>query len=70
MAKGINETKTQPDYENFQVAEFGDMDGYRNVERAAIEKALNEVKGNKRKAADKLGLSERTLFRKIKEYGL
>ncbi len=40
------------------------------VERAAIEAALAETRGNRRKAADQLGIGERTLYRKIKEYGL
>ena len=41
-----------------------------DVERAAIEAALRETSGNRRKAADQLGIGERTLYRKIKEYGL
>jgi len=41
-----------------------------DVERAAIEAALHETRGNRRKAADQLGIGERTLYRKIKEYGL
>jgi len=40
------------------------------VERAAIEAALRETRGNRRKAADQLGIGERTLYRKLKEYGL
>ncbi|HEY2824807.1 MAG TPA: sigma-54 dependent transcriptional regulator [Gemmatimonadales bacterium] len=40
------------------------------VEKAAIEAALKETKGNRRKTAGKLGIGERTLYRKIKEYGL
>jgi DNA-binding NtrC family response regulator len=40
------------------------------VERAAIEAALAETRGNRRKAADQLGIGERTLYRKIKEFGL
>jgi DNA-binding NtrC family response regulator len=40
------------------------------VERAAIEAALNETRGNRRRAAERLGIGERTLYRKIKEYGL
>jgi DNA-binding NtrC family response regulator len=41
-----------------------------DVERAAIEAALKETKGNRRKAAENLGIGERTLYRKIKEYEL
>ncbi|MBI3981793.1 MAG: sigma-54-dependent Fis family transcriptional regulator [Gemmatimonadetes bacterium] len=40
------------------------------VERAAIEGALRETRGNRRRAAERLGIGERTLYRKIKEYGL
>jgi DNA-binding NtrC family response regulator len=40
------------------------------VERAVIEAALKETRGNRRRAADLLGIGERTLYRKIKEYRL
>jgi DNA-binding NtrC family response regulator len=40
------------------------------VEQAAIEAALEETAGNRRRAAEKLGIGERTLYRKIKEFGL
>ncbi|UCH85363.1 MAG: sigma-54-dependent Fis family transcriptional regulator [Candidatus Latescibacterota bacterium] len=40
------------------------------LERAAIQDALRVCAGNRRKAAEMLGISERTLYRKIKEYGL
>ena len=39
-------------------------------EREAIEQALNRVGGNRRKAAAILGISARTLYRKLKEYDL
>jgi DNA-binding NtrC family response regulator len=41
-----------------------------DVERAAIEAALKETHGNRRKAAEILGIGERTLYRKLKEYAL
>src|SRR5207302_6373680 len=41
-----------------------------DVERAAIEAALKETRGNRRKAAEILGIGERTLYRKLKEYAL
>jgi len=41
-----------------------------SLERIAIRDALRATGGNRRKAADLLGISERTLYRKIKEYGL
>jgi DNA-binding NtrC family response regulator len=57
----------------------GDGDGavlYRSgmtmadVEKAAIEAALGEYRGNRRRAAEVLGIGERTLYRKIKAYHL
>ena len=40
------------------------------LEKAAIEATLKSVGGNRRKASEKLGIGERTLYRKLKEYGL
>jgi DNA-binding NtrC family response regulator len=40
------------------------------VERATIEAALREAQGNRRRAAEVLGIGERTLYRKIKSYRL
>ncbi len=40
------------------------------VERAAIEAALRDSAGNRRRAAEMLGIGERTLYRKLKEYEL
>src|SRR5690606_12021316 len=39
-------------------------------EKSAIEKALQKHKGKRRNAAQELGISERTLYRKIKEYDI
>jgi DNA-binding NtrC family response regulator len=41
-----------------------------DVERATIQAALEETNGNRRRAAEQLGIGERTLYRKIKEFGL
>jgi DNA-binding NtrC family response regulator len=41
-----------------------------DVERAAIDAALRETRGNRRKAAENLGIGERTLYRKLKEYAI
>jgi DNA-binding NtrC family response regulator len=38
------------------------------IERLVIQAALRETGGNRRKAADMLGIGERTLYRKLKEY--
>lgn len=40
------------------------------MERKSIKSVLNKNNGNRRLAAKQLGISERTLYRKIKEYGL
>jgi DNA-binding NtrC family response regulator len=41
-----------------------------NLERDTIQKALLKNGGNRKATAIELGLSERTLYRKIKDYGL
>ncbi len=38
--------------------------------RQMLEKALERNHGNRRKAAQELGISDRTLYRRLKEYGL
>jgi DNA-binding NtrC family response regulator len=38
------------------------------IERGAIEAALRETGGNRRKAADLLGIGERTMYRKLRDY--
>jgi len=40
------------------------------IEKRAIAEALETFEGNKRRTAQALGINERTLYRKIKEYGL
>jgi DNA-binding NtrC family response regulator len=41
-----------------------------DLERSAIAETLQKVEGNREKAAKILGIGERTLYRKIKEYNL
>lgn len=42
----------------------------RDMEREMIEKKLREVSGNKSKTAKELGISRRTLYRKLDEYNI
>jgi DNA-binding NtrC family response regulator len=41
-----------------------------DISRTMLEKALERNGGNRKKAAKDLGLSDRTLYRRLKEYGL
>jgi transcriptional regulator with PAS, ATPase and Fis domain len=52
-----------------------DMDGVnegllKSTEKETIQRVISEVGGNRRKAAEILGISLRTLQYRIKEYGL
>jgi DNA-binding NtrC family response regulator len=40
------------------------------IEKAAIRQALSASRGNRRKAAEMLGIGERTLYRKLREYNV
>jgi transcriptional regulator with PAS, ATPase and Fis domain len=42
----------------------------RELEKNSIKNSLERNKGKRRKTAQELGISERTLYRKIREYGL
>lgn len=48
----------------------GDFPSLESLERTVIEQALETFEGNRRKASTALGISERTLYRKIDQYGL
>jgi DNA-binding NtrC family response regulator len=50
-----------PELENLNVNEWS---------RQALEKALDRNGGNRKKAAQELGISDRTLYRRLKQYGL
>lgn len=41
-----------------------------DIERDAVLNALAQFGGHRKKAADSLGMSERTIFRKIKDYDI
>ena len=46
------------------------VESLEEIEKNMIRKTLERTGGNRRLAAGQLGISERTLYRKIKEYGL
>ena len=59
----IAEEYIEPEHEleNLNVSEWS---------RQALEKALERSGGNRKKAAQELGISDRTLYRRLKQYGL
>jgi transcriptional regulator with PAS, ATPase and Fis domain len=57
-------------YEEAQHEEIVENLSIAEKEKDLIEKALQKHRGRRRKASEELGISERTLYRKIKEYGL
>lgn len=60
------------DYVEFQDSEIVENEpiSLADREKAAIVRALDKHRGRRRPAAEELGISERTLYRKIKEYNL
>jgi len=59
MAEEYIEPEKEP--ENLNLSDLG---------KAMLEKALERNHGNRRKAAQELGISDRTLYRRLKQYGL
>ena len=41
-----------------------------DIGKQLVEKALERNNGNRKKAAQELGISDRTLYRRIRQYGL
>lgn len=67
-ATGVVETFGGGDaYSPVAGASAGDL---QTAERTLVEAALRAHGGNRRQAAERLGISERTLYRKIRAYGL
>lgn len=58
------------DEEGFGFTANGSVPSLDEVERHIITRALKQFEGNRRRAAEALGISERTLYRKIDQYGL
>ncbi len=67
-------SKNEEDYDDVEDIEIeetkADSLSLQNNERELIVKALDKHKGRRNKAADELGISQRTLYRKIKQYNL
>jgi DNA-binding NtrC family response regulator len=66
-----NPNEEYEDVEDIEIEETKpDSLSLQNNERELIVKALDKHKGRRNKAADELGISQRTLYRKIKQYNL
>jgi transcriptional regulator with PAS, ATPase and Fis domain len=61
MEDAVAEEYVEPEPENLNVNDWS---------RQALEKALNRYGGNRKKAAQEMGISDRTLYRRLKQYGL
>ena len=61
VAEAEEYVEPSPEVENLNVNDWS---------RQALEKALNRYGGNRKKAAQELGISDRTLYRRLKQYGL
>ena len=61
-----------PTAEEVEAEEINDMESLNlsDLGRQMVEKALERNGGNRKKAAQELGISDRTLYRRIKQYGL
>lgn len=59
---------SRPDFQEHQ--EFEESLSLEDREKELIKKALEKHRGKRKYAAQELGISERTLYRKIKEYNL
>ena len=57
------------DFDNEEMSENESLN-LSKLGRQMIEKALERNNGTRKKAADELGISDRTLYRRIKKYGL
>jgi DNA-binding NtrC family response regulator len=66
----IVETKNSNNFEYAETVEEVETLSLLDKEIELIKKALERSKGKRKLAADELGISERTLYRKIKQYDL
>ncbi len=58
------------DTEDFEIQEVQESLSLEDQEKELIIRAIEKHKGKRKFAAKELGISERTLYRKIKEYGI
>jgi transcriptional regulator with PAS, ATPase and Fis domain len=74
MASQNNEEQYQDQEDNFLFAETVEEEEetlrLEQKEIEMIKKSLEKNKGKRKAAADELGISERTLYRKIKQFDL
>jgi len=67
----LHPINTQVKAENFsKPIEVEETLSLTDKEKEMITKALSKHKGKRKYAAEELGISERTLYRKINEYGI
>ena len=69
---GMHDMRQQNRVEDVEVEEIKDSDSLNlnDLGRQMVERALGKNGGNRKKAAAELGISDRTLYRRIKQYGL
>ena len=77
LLKKHNEVKGGDSYEvkptnedEVQVVENAEGEDMDDREEEMLRKAMQQAKGDKRKAAEMVGISERTFFRKCKKYNI
>ena len=65
-----SEIITHEDSDLLEFFNSGEIPSIEETEQFLIKKALDRYDGNRRKASETLGISERTLYRKLDQYGL
>lgn len=70
--KAADQPQRQQNVEDVEAEEINDNESLNlnDIGRITVEKALERNGGNRKKAAQELGISDRTLYRRIKQYGL
>lgn len=69
LSAAPSHTAVAEDVEAVEIAE-GESLNLEHISRSAIEKALERNNGNRRLAAIELGISDRTLYRRLRQYGM